>query len=250
MLMNKIFLALSLAAVAASAARAQSEALALSARAFDASAAEAIAPFILEDSFAGVGDCGILDIKTIRAWTLDEASDMAAPCLKAVGARYSADMTLKGGLISLASEGAPVKPGLILKTDLVQGSKAHRDLVASLERRRNELLGHQVRLLTRGEVAPSSVSAVQEALKQCIMTTVVRDIQTGADFVKIYGSCLTKNPDLKIDELRAGRGLTVDMKTQQSPKGVEALNGFVTVNAGKGPVSVMIIAYGAQTAMP
>ncbi len=248
--MNKIFMTLSLAVLAAGAARAQSEALALSARAFDASAAETIEPFILEDSFAGIGACGILDAKTIRAWSLDEASDIAAPCLKAVGARYSAQMTIKGGLISLASEGAPVKPGLILKTDLIPGSKAHRDMVASLERRRGQLLGHQVRLLTRGEVAPSSVSAVQAALKQCIMTTVVRDIESGADFVKIYGSCLTKNPDLKIDELRAGRGLSVDMKTEQAPKEVEALNGFVTVNAGKGPVSVMIIAYGAQTAMP
>jgi hypothetical protein len=238
--MNKLLLALAVAALASS-ARAQS---------FEASAEAAVAPFILEDSFAGLPDCGILDIKTIRAWTLDEAADMAAPCLKAVGARYSADMTLKGGLLSVASEGAPVKPGLILKTDLVPGSKAHRDLLASLERRRDELLGHRVRVLTRGEVAPSSVSAVQEALKQCLMTTVVRDIQTGADFVKIYGSCLTRNPDLKIAELRAGRGLTVDMKTEQDSKGVEALNGFVTVNAGKGPVSVMIIAYGAQTAMP
>lgn len=247
--MNKILLALALAAVASS-ARAQSEALALSARAFDASAEAAIQPFILEDSFAGLPACRILDIKTIRAWTLDEAADMAAPCLKAVGARYSADMTLKGGLLSVASAGSPVKPGLILKTDLVPGSKAHRDLLASLERRRDELLGHRVRVLTRGEVAPSSVSAVQLALKQCIMTTVVRDIQSGEDFVKIYGSCLTRNPDLKIDELRAGRGLTVDMKTEQDSVGVEALNGYVTVNAGKGPVSVMIIAYGAQTAMP
>lgn len=247
--MNKIFLALALAVTAAS-ARAQSEALALSARSFDASAEAAISPFILEDSFAGLPACRILDVKTFRAWSLDEAADIAAPCLKAVGARYSADMSIKGGLLSVASEGAPMKPGLILKTDLVPGSKAHRDLVASLERRHDELLGHHVRLLTRGEAAPSSISAVQEALHQCILTTVVRDIQSGDDFVKIYGSCLTRNPDLKIDELRAGRGLTVDMKTEQDAKGVEALNGYVTVNAGKGPVSVMIIAYGAQTAMP
>ena len=248
--MNKILLTLSLTLLAAGAARAQSEGLALSARAFDASAAEIMRPFILEDSFAGVGACGVLDIKTIRAWSLDEASDLANPCLKAVGLKYSAQLTMKAGLLSVASEGRPIKPGLILQTDLIPGSKPHRDMVASLERRHGELLGHQVRLLTRGEVAPSSVSAVQEALKQCIMTTVVRDIQTGADFVKIYGSCLTKNRDLKIDELRAGAGLTVDMKTEQSTQGVEALNGFVTVNAGKGPVQVMIIAYGAQVAMP
>src|SRR5205823_5715790 len=117
-----------------------------------------------------------------RAWTLDEASDLAKPCLKAVGAKYSAEMTMQAGLLSVASEGRPIKPGLILKTDLIPGSKPHRDLAASLERRRGQLLGHQVRLLTRGEVAPSAVSSVQEALKQCIMTTVVRDIQTSADF--------------------------------------------------------------------
>ena len=83
--MNKLLLTLSLTLLAAGAARAQSEGLALSARAFDASAAEIMRPFILEDSFAGVGACGVLDIKTIRAWSLEEASDLANPCLKAVG---------------------------------------------------------------------------------------------------------------------------------------------------------------------
>jgi hypothetical protein len=107
-----------------------------------------------------------------------------------------------------------------------------------------------VLLLARGEIAPSSVSAVQDALKQCIVMTVVRDIDTSADFVKIYGTCLTRNKVLKIDELRAGAGLTVNMKTEVDAKTVEALNGFVTVNAGRGPVSVMIVAFGAQAAMP
>ena len=249
--MNKLIPTLSLVALAAVAARAQTEALSSSARAFEAQASEALRPFILEDSFAGIAACGVLDVKTIRAWTLEEASSLATPCLNVVGLRYSAVMTVQAGQVSAASEGRPITPGLILKTDLIPGSKPHRDLLASLERRHGALLGHPVRLLTRGEVAPSSVSAVQGALKQCIMTTVVRDLQTGADFVKIYGSCLTKNPDLKIDELRAGAGLTVSMKTEQTPKGVEALNGFVVVNAGKGPVQVMIIAYGAQqVAMP
>ena len=247
--MKNIFLTLAAAMLAVSAS-AQSESLALSARSFEASAAEAVSPFILEDSFAGIGECGVLNIKTIRAWTLDEAADLANPCLKAVGTKYQATMILQGGFLSASSLGQPAKPGLILKTDLVLGSKPHRDLVASLARRHGELLGHQVRLLTRGEVAPASVSAVQEALKQCIMTTVVRDIQTSSDFVKIYGRCLVKNPDLKIDEVRPGAGMTVTLKTEQSDVGVEALNGFVTVNAGKGPVQLMVIAYGAQVAMP
>ena len=247
--MNKILLALFAAMLAASAS-AQTESLAFQARAFETAAAADIQPFILEDSFAGVPACGVLDIKTIRAWTLEEAADLAKPCLKAVGEKYQATLDLRGGFLTAAAEGQPAQPGLLLKTDLVPGSKPHRDLLASLSRRDGRLLGHKVRVLARGEVEPASVSAVQEALKQCIMTTVVRDIQTSADFVKIYGRCLTKNPDLKIDEIRAGAGLTVTLKTEQSDKGVEALNGFVTVNAGKGPVQVMIIAYGAQVAMP
>jgi hypothetical protein len=242
--MNKLITTLSIVALAAVAARAQT------AVSFDEQVSEAIHPFVLEDSFAGIGACGILDIKTIRAWTLEEATDMAAPCLKAVAQKYSAQITMEGGLLSVASEGQPLRPGLILKTDLVPGSKADRDMIASLERRHGELLGHHVLLLTRGEAAPASVSAVQAALHQCILTDVVRDIRDGADFVKIYGSCLKHNADLKIDEIRPGSGLIVDLKTEATTSGVEAMNGFVTVNAGKGPVQVMIIAYGAQVAMP
>lgn len=238
--MNKIFLTL-IAALAAVSASAQS---------FEAATEASIQPFILEDSFAGVGECGVLDIKTIRAWTLDEAADLANPCLKAVGAKYQASLILQGGFLTAATVGQPALPGLILKTDLVPASKPHRDLVASLARRHNQILGHQVRLLVRGEAAPASVSAVQEALKSCIMTTVIRDIQTSDDFVKIYGRCLVKNPDLKISEIRPASGLTVTMKTEQNEMGVEALNGFVTVNAGKGPVQIMVVAYGAQVAMP
>jgi hypothetical protein len=244
--MNKIFLSLSLAALAAAAASAQSqsETLAFGAGAFESEAAAAILPLRPVDAFAGVAECGTLDIKTIRPWSLDEAARLANPCLKGVGAKYSVSMKLEAGLLEAA------KPGLLLKTDLVPGSKAHHDLVTTLARRAGQLLGHRVLLLSRGEVAPSSVSSVQEALKSCIVMTVVRDINTSADFVKIYGSCLTRNRSLKIDELRPGAGLTVNMKTEQDPKTVEALNGFVTVNAGKGPVSLMIIAYGAQVAMP
>lgn len=247
--MNKIFLTL-LAAALASAAHAQSESLAASARGFEPQAAEAILPFLPQDAFAGVGECGVLDIKTIRAWSLDEASDMANPCFAAVGRKYSAQMRLQAGFLSAAALGQPSKPGLLLKTDLIAGSKAHRDLIASLTKREGKVLGHPVRVLTRGEVEPSSVSAVQEALHQCIMTTVVRDINNSSDFVNIYGRCLTRNRDLKIEEIRPGSGMEVTLKTAQDAKAVEALNGFVTVNAGKGPVQVMIVAYGASVAMP
>ena len=51
-------------------------------------------------------------------------------------------------------------------------------------------------------------------------------------------------------EIRAGQGLSVNLKTEQPPAQVEALNGFVTVNGRKGPVSVMIVAYPAELALP
>ncbi|HEX4048105.1 MAG TPA: hypothetical protein VH309_09745 [Elusimicrobiota bacterium] len=244
--MNKLFSTLALVALAASAAFAQSEAFAVSARGFEDSAAEALRPFVFHDSFAGVGACGVLDIKTFRAWTVEEASNLAAPCLQAVGDKYAARMTVEGGLVAAASQGRPVEQGLVLKTDLIPGSMAHRDLAASLARRNGELLGHPVLLLTRGETAPAPVSAVQEALHHCILTDVVRDIDSSADFVKIYGSCLTHDADLKIAALRPAAGMTVDMTTAQDEKSVEALNGVVTVNAGKGPVTVVIVAYRAE----
>jgi len=247
--MNKLLLAFAAATLAVSAS-AQTESIALQARAFEANAAALIGRVAPEDAFAGVGECGTLDIKTIRAWTLEEAADLASPCFKAVGSKYGSAMVLKAGFLTAASLGNPAKTGLVLKTDVAPGSKAHRDLASSLARRGDEILGHQVRLLTRGEAAPASVSAVQSALGRCILADVVRDIQTSGDFVKVYGKCLTRDPELKIDEIRPSAGMTVTLKTGQTPAGVEALNGFVTVNAGKGPVEVMVVAYSAQIARP
>ena len=227
-----------------------SETLAAGAGRFETALDPAIMAFASQDAFAGIGECGVLDIKTIRPFTLEEASDLIAPCLTAVGRRLAAKLEIQAGFLSSSQVGKPAKMGLILKTDLIAGTKPHRDLMAGLSRRENRLMGHAVRVLTRGEVAPASISAVQAALTQCILPTVVRDIRTGDDFVKIYGRCLTRNEDLKITEIRGGQGLSVNLKTGQSASQVDALNGFVTVNAGKGPVSLMIVAYSAELALP
>lgn len=227
-----------------------SESLAAGAGSFEIALDPAIMAFAAQDAFAGVGECGVLDIKTIRPFALEEAADLAAPCLAAVGRKLSAKLEIQAGFIAAAADGKPAKTGLLLKTDLIAGARPHRDLLAGLCRRENRLLGHVVRVLTRGEAAPAAVSAVQAALAQCILPTVVRDIQSGDDFVKIYGRCLTRNEDLKIKEIRGGQGLSVNLQTEQSGAQAEALNGFVTVNAGKGPVSVMIVAYPAEPALP
>jgi|GEM_PF-1778252 len=248
--MNKIFLAAA-AILAASAASAQSESAANIGRAFETQAGGAIQNFIPVDAFAGLEACRVLDQVNIRAWTLPEAQAHAAPCLEAVGRRLSAKVAAETGFTALDAQGRPSQPGLIITTDLTPGSMTHRDLVVSLEKRGNRLLGQPARLLARGEIAPEAVSAVQETLKHCIVVDVVRPIDSGADFVKYYGKCLVKDPALQITDVRPGDGLTVTMLTRQtSPVAVDSLNGFVTVNSGEGPVRVMLVAYGANFAMP
>ncbi len=220
------------------------------AQSFEDSTGAAIKPFVTEDAFAGIPDCGVLDIKTIRPIGLDEAQDMIKPCVDAAAAKYSAKLKAEAGFISAPQSGKPGQTGLLLKTDVVAGSKAHRDLSLALKRREGRLLGHQVRLMTKSETAPSAVSTLQKAIDGCMLLTVVRDIRSGEDFVKVYGKCLTREPSLKIKEIRAAEGLAVTVKTDADGSDVEAYNGFLTVNAGKGPVQVMVVAYGAQIYLP
>ena len=222
----------------------------VSAQQFETQVEDSLHPFVAEDAFANVPACGVLDIKTIRPFNLDEASDLVAPCLKAVAQNYSAKATVEAGFLSAPQSGQPGKAGLLIKTDLAPGSKGHRDLVASLSRSQGRLLGHMVKVMTKDELAPAAISTLQKAIDGCMLLTVVRDIRSGEDFVKVYGKCLTRDAELKIKEILAAEGLAVTVKTDASGAQVEAYNGFVTVNAGKGPVKVMVVAYGAQVALP
>jgi ribosomal protein L19 len=79
---------------------------------------------------------------------------------------------------------------------------------------------------------------------------MVRNIQSGEDFVKVYGGCLTRNQDLKIKEIRPADGLMVTLLTEAQKDRAQAYNGFLTVNAGTGPVDVMIISYTPDVARP
>lgn len=248
--MNTLSLSLVAALLAAPAAAAGFAESAWSVGAAFESGVEAAQPRPAADAFAGVGECGVLDIKTIRAIPLDEASEMAAPCVAAALAKYAATGELKRGFLAAAQNGDAAQTGLLIKTDLPLGSQGLRDLEAGLARRQGRILGHRARVLRLGEVEPASVSALQAALQACMMPTVVRDLRTGDDFVKIYGRCLTRNPDLKINEVRAGPGLSVIIQTEADRAAIEAYNGFVTVNAGKGPVTLMVQAYAVRVALP
>lgn len=221
-----------------------------SAQSFETQIEDSLRPFVAEDAFANVPACGVLDIKTIRAIPLDEAADMIKPCLEAVARSYSATAAAEPGFLSAPQSGRPGQAGLLIKTDLTAGSKGHRDLMTSLSRREGRLLGHMTKVMTRNETAPAAASALQKAIDGCMLLTVVRDIRSGEDFVKVYGKCLTRDESLKISEVRAAEGLVVTLKTSASGAQVESYNGFVTVNAGKGPVQVMVVAYGANVYLP
>ena len=175
---------------------------------------------------------------------------MVKPCITEALKKHSSTVVVEAGFIATAQNGRPGKTGLLLKTSLLPGSKGHRDLTSSLARREGRLLGHAAKVLTINEVAPAAVSSLQKGIESCIMSSVVLDIRSGTDFVKIYGNCLTQNPDLKIKEIRASDGMSVTVKTEADAASVERYNGFVTVNAGKGPVSVMVVAYGSQIFLP
>jgi hypothetical protein len=217
---------------------------------FETQVEDSLRPFVAEEAFADVPACGVLDIKTIHPFSLDEASDLINPCLEAMAKKYAARAVAEGGFLSAAQSGRPGKIGLLIKTDLTAGSKGHRDLVASLSRREGRLLGHATKILTRGEPAPSAVSALQKSIEGCMLLTIVRDVRSGDDFVKIYGKCLTRDAELKITEIRPAEGLAVTLKTNASNAQVESYNGFITVNAGKGPVKVMVVAYGPTVYLP
>jgi hypothetical protein len=244
--MNKAFLSLA-AALLASSAAAQSEALALQSRGFEAQTLAIIHPFVPVDAFAGVPECAIVDAPALQAWSLSQAQAKLAPCLDAVARRRGATIAAEPGFVAAAVDGQPAKAGLLIKTDLVPGGPDDRALSFAIAHRGGRLLGQPARVLARGDVAPQSVSAVQETLRHCMVIDVVRSIRTGADFLHIYGSCLTSDAALAIRDLRPGDGLSVSMKTAQtSIEAVDSLNGYVTVSAGEGPVQVMVMASAAQ----
>ena len=218
----------------------------LRAQSFETQVEDSLRPFVAEDAFADIGACGVLNIKTIHTSNLHEVPALVKPCMDAVAKKYATKVVIEPGLLS-APHG---KAGLLVKTDIAAGSKGHRDLVAGLSRRQGHLFGHPTKILTLDEVTPTAISTIQKAIDSCMLLTVVRDLNNGEDFVNIYGKCLTKNAELKITEIRPAEGLTVTVKADATGAQVEAYNGFVTVNAGKGPVSVMIIAYGKQVYRP
>lgn len=248
--MNTLSLALAaLLSLSAGANTVSDEAIWFDAYSFDSDVEQAIPP-AAEDAFAGVPACAILDRRYIRPFALDEAEELAAPCIAAVLAKHQASGGVRRGFLAESVDGGAAPAGLLIRTDLPLGSRGLRDLEHALARREQRLLGHPARLLRQGEPEHAPVSAIQEALGQCIMTAVVRDIRNGDDFVRVYGRCLTRNPELKIREVRGEAGLAIVVESEAERERLRSYHGFVTVNAGKGELRVMVRAEPAEAATP
>ncbi len=241
--MNKILLAFAAAAALASSSSAQSETLALQARGFEAAGAAMTDGFFLRDSFGGVPECAIIDAPAFRAWTLSEARERLAPCFDAVAQRYQSRVAVVIGFVADA-QGGPAKAGLLLETGLVPGGMADRALSVSIARRGGRLMGQPVRVLTRGEMALAPVSAAQASVERCVTVDVVRPIRDARDFLSIYGRCLTGDSALGIAALKSAGGLAVAVTAQSAS--AAALNGYVTADAGTGPVRVLVFVDGSR----
>src|SRR5688572_22125259 len=152
------------------------------------------------DAFSGVEACRVLDARFVKAPTMEEAVKLLTPCVESVSAAYGAKISIR--------QGTPVSPenemGIqvqMLLIEVPQGttitSAVMKDLNRALSVRNSRLLGHQA-MVVRAE---PQITA-QQALDNCVLPTVVRDIQSGADFIKFYGVCLKNTKEFQIVEMQ------------------------------------------------
>lgn len=222
----------------------------------------AVAPMKGKDAFAGLAECSVLDAKTFAPVTVAQAHQMIAPCVKGVGQRYGAELTLERlaasaeGEVSVQVEGLAIYvPAAVAVT-----SPLMRDLQRGLDARQGRVLGHPV-TIRRGP-APSAdkpakaslekTGLVQAALDRCLQPMVLRRIDSSEDFILYYGRCLADAKELKIREMRpaAGRAMGITLLSLAEEPVVRGLNGPVSVVAANGPVTLTVVAYAQTTYLP
>lgn len=210
-----------------------------------------LAAFEAKDTLRETPECAALDRKYFRQFSLAEAVKLVQPCLDGVAKRSGIALQAELGVVSPAGEEhGPVMGIVIVAPDVSVASQGMRDLSRSLDARGWELLGHRVKVARAGEMAQSS--AVQKALDGCIMPSVLRKIESGADFIKYYGRCITSDSSLKVRELRPSPGHQFGVLAVSSGDQVvvESINGAVSINAESGPVRIIFMAYPESYSLP
>lgn len=243
--MNKTILAAAILAVnfLASSARAEGEFRYMPEPAFNSIVNRTIELIEPQDAFAAIAACRVIDTPTFRQLALTEAVKALKPCLDGVSASYGVRVSVKqaapAGLLVIETNGATI------------AAPVTRDLNFALNLRNGKLLGHPARI-SRAESLSQPAGVVQQALRRCLLPMVVRKIETSEYFIQHYGRCITGDAALKVSEIRpaAGHPMAVTLLSDGSTAEVQALNGAVTVNAGAGPVTVMVTAYPRTVFLP
>lgn len=216
---------------------------------FELSIGRAIASVKPADAFASSAECAVVDARFIQPVPIEQAEKLLGPCLSALSARYGADLAARRG--TLAREGAMSTQVQVLKIivpqSISQASPVMRDLNESLKTRNNRLLGHAaiVERAADRTVNAMNTAPAQKALDDCMIPTVVRKIESGADFIKYYGSCLAQAARLRIVDMRQSEAhkLGVVLVSGAERPVVAALTGPVSVIAANGMVQVQLLAY-------
>ena len=198
--------------------------------------AQAQLPAAPKDPFEGVAACEVLDAQFFKPLTLEEAVDALKPCADAA----LGSAAVRPALLPAAGAASSGELGIAVATELVPGSPEQRGLAAALAKRGGRVLGHPARAYAKGQPLPPKPSALQSTLDSCMVLTVVRRLKTSTEFVNIYGSCLTREKTLAIDSVVPGQGMSVTTLTRADQAAAESYDGFVTVNAGTGPVHVLV----------
>jgi hypothetical protein len=199
---------------------------------------EALLPFQAKDAFAQAGSCGIVDAKTIRPFTIDEAISGLQPCLFDLSSIYEVRLALKVDADGLVIEAESAAAGMSLLRDLGYG----------LQGRQNRLLGYPVKV-RRGLTAVRQ-SRVQAMVDGCITTMALRRIDSGADFLQVYGGCLSRERSIKAVRPSEGQKLGLTLLVAGEQPEVESLNGIVRVPSLDGMVELLVVAYPEKIALP
>lgn len=215
-----------------------------------------VASYRAQDAFQGLAECRLVDQKPVKPYTLKEAVVALEPCLKAVTARYNISVVAEERVLAPAADAKITGIALLLPPTVAINSKILRDLQSALKLRQNRLLGHvaEVRREARqeGPSVPGVIkSAAQTALNRCMGPAVLHRIKSGDDFTRIYGHCITRDPELKVSRIQPSvSDLSVTVFSAADRPVVESLNGVLSLNAENGPVNITVTAYSEMVRLP
>lgn len=222
---------------------------------FELGVSKAIAAVKPADAFDAASECRVVDARFVKPVAIEQAEKMLAECLTALSTKYSVDLTARRGTVTREdSFTAQVQVLMIMvPKSIAASSPLMRDLNHGLAARQNRLFGHKAVIERSDDRTVSILNApAQEALDGCLMPTVLRKIESGADFIKHYGSCLRQSSRLGIKDLRqspAHQYAVIVLSGAERPV-VAALTGPVKVLGSNGQVEIQLLAYSEPVYLP